>query len=414
MKFQKIFTAIAAAGLAFSTVAVEFQSAAPRLGKVGVDGNSMDVRVIAHAKAGQLEAMKSALVAHGATFHAQKDDWISVSLNVNAQNYTELESIASVDFVEIDQKRSSIPMDVQNLTPEEFAALADGDLYRWVGNEAVPYGIDAVQAYGFAPGAHMPKVCIVDTGYNLGHPDLPSTNVDGTSEGAGAWDYDGHGHGTHVAGTIAALGGNDQGVVGVISESANLYITRVFNSSGSFVYSSDLAGAIEDCADAGATVVSMSLGGIINTKAEEKSIRKLADKGVLMIAAAGNDGDSTHSYPASYDDVVSIAAVDVNNEQAYFSQYTAQVQLSGPGVSVTSTIPGGYALYSGTSMATPHVSAVAALVWSHFPDCSSQDILQALKASAKDLGAPGYDYQTGYGLVQVQGAYNYLTDNACK
>ena len=410
---SKIFTAIAAAGLAFNTVAVEFESAAPKLGEVAADQASMDLRVIVHAKAGELEAMKSNLAAHGATFHVEKDDWVAVSINVNEQNYQELQNLGSVSYVEIDQKRSSIPNEVQYLTPEEFATLASGDLYRWVGNEAVPFGIDAVQAYGFEPGAHMPKVCIVDTGYNLGHPDLQTTNVDGTDEGAGAWNIDGHGHGTHVAGTIAALGGNDKGVVGVISHSADLYITRVFSSSGRFVYASDLAGAIQDCADAGSSVVSMSLGGIINTKAEEKAISKVAKDGVLMIAAAGNDGNATHSYPASYDDVVSIAATDVYNEHVYFSQYTAQVQLSGPGHRVASTVPGGYALYSGTSMATPHVSAAAALVWSHYPQCGSGDILNALKASALDLGEAGYDYKTGHGLVQVQAAYDYLADNGC-
>lgn len=411
---SRIFTAIAAAGFAFSSVAVEFKTAAPSLGDLTADEASMDLRVILHAKTGQLEILKSTLAAHGATFHVENDDWIAVSINVNEQNYTELTNLAGVAEVELDQKRSAIPTTVQNLTPEEFATLAEGDLYRFVGNEAVPYGIDAVQAYGFEPNAaHMPKVCIVDTGYNLGHPDLQTNNVDGTDDGAGSWNIDGHGHGSHVAGTIAALGGNDQGVVGVISHSADLYITRVFSSSGRFIYASDLAGAIEDCADAGSKVVSMSLGGILNTKAEAKSIRKVADSGVILVAAAGNDGDATHSYPASYDDVMSVAATDVFNVQASFSQRTAQVQVSGPGVSVASTVPGGYALMSGTSMATPHVSAVAALVWSHYPTCSSDDVVEALKASAKDLDAPGYDYKTGHGLVQVQGAYDYLGQKGC-
>ncbi len=410
---SKIFTAMAAAGLAFNAAAIEFQTAAPSLGDVAQDNASMNLRVIVHANPGEFEAMKSTLTAHGATFHSEKDDWVSVSINVNENNYTELQNLGSVSFVEIDQKRVSVPNAIQSLSAEEFATLAEGDLYRWVGNEAVPFGIDAVQAYDFAPNAaYMPKVCVIDTGYNLGHPDLP-TNVDGTDDGAGDWNIDGHGHGSHVAGTIAALGGNDQGVVGVIANSADLYITRVFDNSGGFVYASDLVGAIEDCADAGAKVVSMSLGGILSTKAEAKSIKKLAKKDVLMIAAAGNDGNATHSYPASYKGVVSIAATDVYNEQASFSQRTAQVQLSGPGVEVASTVPGGYALMSGTSMATPHVSGVAALVWSHFPECSAYDIVHALEITALDLDEVGYDYKTGHGLVQAQDAYAYLTDKGC-
>ncbi|XOV78316.1 MAG: S8 family peptidase [Aestuariibacter sp.] len=419
MKLTKIFTAIATAGLALSSVNAaqyEFVSAAPKLGDVINDNSAMNVRVIVHAEQGKLNSVKSTLAAHGATFHVEGSDWVAVTVAVSEQNYTELLSLNSVRHVEIDQKRHSSPLHVEKLTEaqlRERELSAEAPLYRWVGNEAVPYGIDAVQAYDFAPNAGaMPKVCIVDTGYNLGHPDLPASSVDGTDDGAGPWYIDGHGHGSHVAGTIAAPG-DDFGVVGVIEDSADLYIVRVFNDAGGFVYASDLAGAVQDCADAGAKVVSMSLGGILSTEAEEETLEDIADDGVLIVAAAGNDGNASHSYPASYDFVYSVAATDAYNNRAPFSQRTAQVQFAAPGVSVVSTVPGGYALMSGTSMATPHVSGVMALVWSHFPQCDSIDMLEAFQMSAKDLDAPGYDYNTGWGLIQARAAYDLITREGC-
>jgi serine protease len=181
---------------------------------------------------------------------------------------------------------------------------------------------------------------------------------------------------------------------------------------------------MEDCAAAGANVVNMSLGGDFSSRVEQRVAHKLDKKGVLLVAAAGNGGSiggleekgdyATFSYPASYDSVMSIAAYDSNLERAYFSQYTSQVELAGPGVSVLSTVPGGYGTSSGTSMATPHVVGVAALVWSNHKQCSNREIRAALKQSAHDLGTPGYDYFSGWGLVQAQDAMDYLAAHPCK
>ncbi|MCF7223625.1 S8 family peptidase [Marilutibacter chinensis] len=298
-----------------------------------------------------------------------------------------------------------------------------------VDGETVPWGIQAVDSLGVPYGGGR-KVCIIDTGYDLGHPDLQTSRVDGEDEGAGAWDNsDGgglHPHGTHVAGTIAALGGNGQGVIGVVpGGDLDLHIVRLFDSGGGFVYASDLAGAMEDCAAAGANVISMSLGGDYSSRLEERVAERLNKKGVLLVAAAGNGGSiggfepkgdyATFSYPASYDAVMSVAAYDNNLERAYFSQYTSQVELAAPGVDVLSTVlAGGYGLNSGTSMATPHVSGVAALVWSNHKSCSNHQIRDALRQSAYDLETPGYDYYSGWGLVQAQAAMDYLAANPCK
>ncbi|AWV05765.1 S8 family peptidase [Marilutibacter maris] len=298
-----------------------------------------------------------------------------------------------------------------------------------VDGETVPWGIQAVDSLGVPYGGGR-KVCIIDTGYDLGHPDLQTTRVDGEDEGAGPWDNsDGgglHYHGTHVAGTIAALGDNGQGVIGVVpGGDLDLHIVRLFDSGGGFVYASDLAGAMEDCAAAGSNVISMSLGGDYSSRLEERVAERLNKKGVLLVAASGNGGSigglepkgdyATFSYPASYDAVMSVAAYDNNLEKAYFSQYTSQVEIAGPGVDVLSTVlNGAYGTASGTSMATPHVSGVAALVWSNHKECSNHQIRNALRESAYDLEAPGYDYYSGWGLVQAQAAMDYLAVNPCK
>ena len=384
------------------------------------------------------------------------------------------------------------------------------------------------------PAAADKKVlCIIDSGIDMSHPEFSgNANISGTSDsGTGSWFTDEHGHGTHVAGTIAASA-NGTGVVGVNPAGfLNVHIIKVFNAYG-WAYSSSLVAALDACEDAGADVVSMSLGGPTKSKTEERAFKRAADRGVLSIAAAGNDGDTSMSYPASYDLVVSVAAVDSGKALASFSQQNNQVELAAPGVAVLSSVPvgtgmeitvqvgatdyegqgmegspvasgtgqlvncgtgeaacsgavgdvcliqrgnvsfadkvlacesgggaaaiiynnepgsfigtlagietgipsvsvsaaagadmlaklgawsavgvnaGDYAYFDGTSMATPHVSGVAALIWNNAPGCNADDVRTAMGATAEDLGAPGRDAAYGYGLVQADNALALLT-----
>ncbi|KAF7764542.1 serine protease [Pseudoalteromonas citrea] len=317
---------------------------------------------------------------------------------------------------------------VAEVTPEQMTLLAESDDVahveidpkRYLMAESTPYGIGMVQANQLADNmSGNRKVCIMDTGYTLNHPDLPSTGITGNdgygSNNTGNWYNDGNGHGTHVAGTIAAVGGNGQGVVGVNpSGQLGLHIVKVFNDQGRWAYGSDLIKAIEQCEAAGANVTSMSLGGSGSSTAERNAFQASYNRGVLHIAAAGNGGNSSLSYPASYDDVVSVAAVDSGERKASFSQYNSQVEIAGPGVGVNSTWNNnGYKSISGTSMATPHVSGVAALVWSHYPQCSNKQIRNVLNITAKDKGAAGKDTSYGYGIVQAKAAYDYIAQNGC-
>jgi len=289
------------------------------------------------------------------------------------------------------------------------------DPKRYLSAESTPYGIIMVQAQQLSDaGSVNQKVCIMDTGYTLNHADLPNSGVTGDdgygSNDSGNWYNDGNGHGTHVAGTIAAIGGNNQGVVGVNSSGKlGLHIVKVFDDSGSWAYGSDLIQAVAQCKAAGATVISMSLGGGGSSTAEKAAFDNAYASGILSIAAAGNDGNSTMSYPASYNSVMSVAAVDSSGNVANFSQYNSQVEISAPGVGVNSTYnDGGYKSLSGTSMATPHVSGVAALVWGNNPDCTVQEIRDGLNASAQDKGSNGRDNYYGYGIVKAKDADSHL------
>ncbi|MCO7190532.1 MULTISPECIES: S8 family serine peptidase [unclassified Pseudoalteromonas] len=329
----------------------------------------------------------------------------AVVMELTAEQLAELEASGNVESVEVDPKRFLPEVSSQSVSP--YA-------------ESVPYGITMVQANQVSDSsAGNKKVCIMDTGYTRGHPDLPNTGVTGNdghgSYNTGNWYQDGNGHGTHVAGTIAALGGNGQGVVGVNpSGQLGLHIVKVFNDQGRWAYGSDLIKAIEQCEAAGANVTSMSLGGSGSSTAERNAFAQSAQRGMLHIAAAGNGSNSSFSYPASYDAVVSVAAVDSSERVASFSQYNSQVEIAGPGVNVNSTWnDNSYKSISGTSMATPHVSGVAALVWSNFPSCSADQIRSALNATAKDKGAAGRDNYYGHGIVQAKAAYDYLTNGNC-
>jgi serine protease len=151
----------------------------------------------------------------------------------------------------------------------------------------------------------------------------------------------------------------------------------------------------------------MSLGGRFPDTAQGHLVAELVqNQNILIVAAAGNDGDNTLHFPASFPDAVSTAAVDQSLAHAAFSNFNAQVDISGPGVGVLSTVPGnGYELLDGTSMASPHVAGAAAKIWAARPQCTNKQVREALEKTATDLGAPGRDDLFGHGLVQVKSAY---------
>lgn len=217
-------------------------------------------------------------------------------------------------------------------------------------NEIKPYGISSVQSDLLSQRMSSDnvtiKVCVVDTGYQLGHPDLPneaSGYVEGINTGAGSWKTDKLGHGSHVAGTIAGIG-NDFGVEGVnpSGSSFGLIVAKGLGDNGQGSASSIMQSIVK-CAEMGARVINLSLGcsarfaiSPCGSDTEEGFYTDLSNDGVLVVAAAGNAGNSNFGYPASYPSVMSVAAVGRDNSVASFSQFNEQVEISAPGVDILS------------------------------------------------------------------------------
>ena len=270
-----------------------------------------------------------------------------------------------------------------------------------------PEGWDAA-GLGAFPASGGAAIGIVDTGIDQTHPEL-SGKVVGCADGLGGIVLEGECfddslHGTHVAGTIAAKANNATGVAGVDS-GASLVICKALRGGAGVGLTSDVANCINWTHTHGAKVISMSLGGGASTTLEQ-AVRNAWENGSatgsVLVAAAGNDGDSTVSYPAGYAQVVSVAATDSNDAKASFSNTNADVEVAAPGVDILSTIPGGqYATLSGTSMATPHVSGVAGVLWQLFPGDTANGIRSRLDGAVDDIGPAGRDQSFGFGRVNL-------------
>ncbi|WP_084285500.1 S8 family serine peptidase [Solirubrobacter soli] len=272
------------------------------------------------------------------------------------------------------------------------------------------YGLTKMQApagwdlVGY-PNIPSTTVGIVDTGIDAAHEDLSGKVVACASvgllfntvrEGSCADDND---HGTHVAGTIAAKANNGVGVAGV-SYNSNLAICKALNAVGSGT-TAGVANCITYLAGKGVKVISMSLGGGASTTLQT-AVRNATNAGSLIVAAAGNDGDATLNYPAAYAEVVSVAAVDSGDARASFSNANDDVEIAAAGVDVLSTKRGGgYVKFSGTSMATPHVAGVAALIRAQNPGLTVAQARAKLDAAVDDLGPAGRDPQFGFGRVNL-------------
>ena len=349
----------------------------------------------------------------------EDDTWDFMAAEMNPEQVKSYKEDPFVKFVDVDHdmKNYSMPVTQEDITNNVRRQL----------QEETPWGITAVlQDEDFFNNQDVKgpkKVCVADTGYGLGHNDLPMepdvTGKDATGDFNEAWDTDGGQHGTHCSGTVAAKGNNGQGVVGVIPDNKNgnfqLLVGKALSKNGSGSASSVMK-AVQGCVDQGANVVSLSLGcNNCRTQTEEAFYTRLYEKdNILLVAAAGNSGNTARSYPASYGAIMSVGALKENLSRSSFSQFNEQVEISAPGSGVKSTLPGNkFATWDGTSMATPHVAGVAGLLWMYFPDCKNYQIRNVLNKSAKDVDTSGCEYRTGYGLVQAKDAYNLLLQGDC-
>jgi thermitase len=281
-----------------------------------------------------------------------------------------------------------------------------------------PEGWDAAGLGGF-PSSGGAKVGIVDTGILQTHEDLVGKTANcaqsrgilpifagSIQEGSCADD---NGHGTHVSGTISGNANNGKGVAGVAFNSP-LAMCRALGGPLGSGSTSDVANCIRWTHDKGAKVISMSLGGGASTTLQQAVQYAWAGGGTggsVLVAAAGNDGDATLNYPAAYAEVVSVAATDNRDQRASFSNANSDVEIAAPGVSVLSTYNGSntsYSSLSGTSMATPHVAGVTAVIWNKYPTALASTIRSKLDAAVDDKGAAGRDANFGFGRVNLQKA----------
>lgn len=249
------------------------------------------------------------------------------------------------------------------------------------------------------------KVAIVDTGIDLQHPDLKVAGGVNTINSHKSANDD-NGHGTHVAGIVAALD-NTIGVVGV-APGASLYAVKVLNSQGAG-YLSDIIEGLQWCVDNGIQVINMSLGASTDVQSFHDAITTTYQAGIVQVAAAGNSGGYTE-YPAGYSEVISVSAVaydpnhpeDPNSDTITSWSCRGKVDLAAPGSNIYSTYKGGtYATMSGTSMASPYVAGAAALVLASGAGTDPESVKLALQSGALRLGDA---YLYGAGLLNVPGA----------
>ena len=240
------------------------------------------------------------------------------------------------------------------------------------------FNAQAAGAWDITTGSDKVIVAVVDTGINYNHEDLKDNMWTNETDGSHGYDFvnndnnpmDDHGHGTHCAGTIGAVGNNGKGVVGMAWD-VSLMAVKVMDAEGQGASSTILQGMLY-AADNGANIISMSLGGVEVSLAERDVIRSISDN-VTVVVAAGNEGsdnDRIYKSPANIvsKNLISIAAIDKDNKLAYFSNYGLHnVDVASPGVNILSASHddnSGYLTMSGTSMAAPHVAGIAASVWS--------------------------------------------------
>lgn len=265
------------------------------------------------------------------------------------------------------------------------------------------------EGWELTEGSESIVIAVLDTGVDPNHQDLKGKVLPGYN----AFDHssnssDGHGHGTHVAGIAAAVTNNLTGIAGVAWENKILPI-KVLNDNGEGS-SFEVASGIRWAVDNGASVLNMSLGDYHHSQVLQDAIQYAHQQGAVLIAASGNDNVQDPMYPAHYDEVLTVGAVNDNRERAIFSNYGKHIDVAAPGEHIPSTFPdNNYVIMSGTSMAAPHVAGLAGLIRSLNPHLSNVDVYEIIRNSTVDLGAEGPDPYYGHGEIHVGKALKLAT-----
>ncbi|WP_219836320.1 S8 family peptidase [Paenibacillus sp. R14(2021)] len=264
--------------------------------------------------------------------------------------------------------------------------------------------IETEKGWGVSKGSEQVLVGVLDTGVQADHPDLKGKLAPGTNlVDANSPPNDDVGHGTHVTGIIAASVNNGEGVAGLTWYNKVVPI-KVLDASGAGSTYSVAEGVIW-AADHGIKVINMSLGNYAQAQFLHDAIKYAYERDVVLVAASGNDNTSRPGYPAAYPEVLAVASTNADGTRSPFSNYGDYVDVAAPGMTIASTYPGSqYAALSGTSMASPHAAALAALIRSINPDLSNVEVMDIMRKSAKDLGTTGKDKYFGYGQIDIDRA----------
>ncbi len=275
------------------------------------------------------------------------------------------------------------------------------------GNQYGLIAIHAPEGWDTTTGSAAVIIAIIDTGVDLTHVDLAGKIVAGYDfVNNDAVAQDDNGHGSHVAGIAAASSNNGVGVAGT-SWGARIMPVKVLDS-GAGGYFADAAAGIIWATDHGAHIINLSLGSTTHSQIFKDAIDYAYNHGVTLVAASGNSGSGIILYPARYPNVIAVGATDNTNTLAGFSNYGAELDVVAPGVDIYSTGINTYFLNSGTSMATPYVSGLVAILRGIPGSGSPANLAWAIKSTALDLGVPGRDNYYGDGLIQMDSAIQLL------
>ena len=366
------------------------------------EGTPADRRSAAHSQAGgRVLRQIRALGVDVVKVHGPAEHHLEAYQHSPFVEYTELNGIAYVDAWPADGSPGDLEYGKQwalNNTGQDGGKV-DAD-------------IDAPEAWRVTTGSPV-AIAIVDTGVDEGHADLAGKVKDRSDWANPNHDdpSDGHGHGTHVAGTVAAVTNNGTGIAGVCP-GCELVNARVCDGNGSCNYDWIASGVLwavgcetrqpDTPTDFGACTgaqrakaINISLGGTYNSTTLGRAIKRAWDRGAVIACAAGNNGNAVLFYPAAYGECIAVAATDKNDKKASFSNFGNWVDVAAPGVGILSTVKtGGYESWSGTSMASPHVAGLAGLLWSKGAT-SQSSVRSTIESSAVRISATGGQWAKG-------------------
>jgi len=346
---------------------------------------------------------------HPTVTEAERAAWI---INAGAVEVDWMDQI-NVAEVKFEANPSAIAASAADMTVVSFIeadAVVTGDH-----TIADPAFLDPIQGYGLlivkaaaawnvTAGISTTIVAVVDSGINPTHPEFAGRLVPGYDYVNGDDDpTDDHGHGTHVAGTIAA-GIDGVGTVGMCPQ-CSLMAVKVLNQNNAGTWGL-VAKGILFAVDHGARVINLSLGAAVSSPTLESAVAYAEENNVVVVAAAGNSNSNLPFYPAAIPTVIAVSATNKADERWALSNFGDYIDVAAPGDGVYSTYhnfvtTGGYAYMTGTSMASPFVSGLAGLVISRKPDMAAADVAALITGNADDLGTAGKDAYFGYGRINA-------------